>query len=108
MASNQRYFKVHPLLIDSSRLRFSQACGEFKLDSFNAAARADKVLSIQLQARIELTNEREQANSNYIAKFISSTKKQNLVQLPLKTIARLLQRSPNAPNTLPAISLAAA
>jgi hypothetical protein len=108
MASNQRYFQVHPLLIDSSRLRFSQACGEFNLDSFNAAARADKVLSTQLKARIELASEREQAKTNYLTQFIAATKTQNPVQLPLRTIARLLQRSPNAPNTKPAISLAAA
>jgi hypothetical protein len=108
MASNQRYFNVHPFLMDSSKLRFSQACGDFNLDTFNAAARADKVLSTQLQARIEIYNEREQAKVNYLTKFLAATKKQNLVQLPLKNLVRLLQRSPNAPNTMPAISLAAA
>jgi hypothetical protein len=108
MASNQRYFKAHPLLIDSSKLRFSQACGEFNLTIFNAAAQADKVSSIQLRRRIQLTNKLVQAKTKYLTEIPAEKNQENPVQLPIQSIARLLQRSPNAPNTLPAFSLAAA
>jgi hypothetical protein len=51
MASNQnRYFTIHPVIGDSSKLRFSQACEDFNMPLFNAAAKSDKSLTIFIQA----------------------------------------------------------
>jgi hypothetical protein len=45
MATNQeRFFTIHPLIVDSSKLRFSQGCNTFNLALFNAAAEADRRL----------------------------------------------------------------
>jgi hypothetical protein len=107
MASNQRYFKRHPLLIDSSKLRFAEASPTFNLDAYNNAARADKRAALALALRIHEVNQLLEQNQKYLA-IDSKRKKPSVELLPINKIRKLLQRSPNAPNTLPALSLAAA
>ncbi len=107
MASNQRYFKVHPLLIDSSRLRFSEASPTFNLDAYNNAARADKRAALAIDLRIHELNQATELTQKYLTIRLKR-KKPSVELLPINRIIKLLQRSPNAPNTLPAYSLAAA
>jgi len=107
MASNQRYFKVHPLLIDSSKLRFAEASSTFNLDAYNNAARADKRAALAIEAIIHEVKRVLEQNQRYLA-IDSKRKKPSVELLPINKIRKLLQRSPNAPNTLPAYSLAAA
>jgi hypothetical protein len=107
MASNQRFFKRHPLLIDSSKLRFSQASPTFNVDAYNNAARADKSAALLLEIRIHKVNQATELNQRYLA-IDSERKKPSFELLPINKIRKLLQRSPNAPNILPALSLAAA
>lgn len=107
MASNQRYFKVHPLLIDSSKLRFAEASPTFNIDAYNNAARADKRTALAIELRIHEINRATELKQRYLA-ISSKRKKPSAELLPINRIRKLLQRSPNAPNILPALSLAAA
>ena len=107
MASNQsRYFKPHPILGDSSKLRFSQACKTFNMNLFNQAAKSDKLLSgftLSLQALSKRQLDQNKARS--IAPLLIKAR----LSFPLiQPRAIRLQPSPNAPNTAPALSLAAA
>jgi hypothetical protein len=107
MASNQRYFRHHPLLIDSSKLRFAEASPTFNLEAYNNAARADKRAALAIELRIHEVNQDTELKQRYLA-IRSKRKKPSVELLPINRIRKLLQRSPNAPNTLPAYSLAAA
>lgn len=107
MASNQRYFKVHPALIDSSKLRFAEASPTFNLDAYNNAARADKSAALAIESRINEVNRDAELKQSYLV-ISSKRRKPSVELLPINKIRKLLQRSPNAPNTLPAYSLAAA
>jgi hypothetical protein len=107
MASNQdRYFTTNPVIGDSSKLRFSQSCNGFNVNLFNAAAKSDKLLTnfIQsLQLRAEALRVTDKKLS--IAPLLLLAKTDFPILRP-RTMR--LQPSPNAPNTLPAFSLAAA
>jgi len=107
MATNQdRYFKPNPVIGDSSKLRFSQAYNNFNLDLFNSAAKSDKKLSIfiqNLQAVAEAQKKKTDRSS--IAPLLIKSKLDSPLFAP-RTVR--LQPSPNAPNTSPALSLAAA
>ena len=67
MASNQRNFKVHPLLNDSSKLRFAEASPTFNLDAYNNAARADKRAALAIQLRILEVNQDTELQQRYLA-----------------------------------------
>ena len=111
MASNQDHlFIVHPVIPDSSKLRFSQGCGSFNLDLFNAAAKADRKL-IDLITFLDLFLNPLEACQNGLSKERSiktllERAKENLEIITPHKIRP--KRSPNAPNTLLAFSLAAA
>jgi hypothetical protein len=110
MASNQdRLFIANPVIPDSSRLRYAQACG-FNLDVFNAAAKADRNL-INAITYLGLFLNRVNSNQNELDKELSvkpllERAKDNFRLTAPRKIRP--QRSPNAPNTAPAFSLVAA
>lgn len=108
MASNQdRLFTAHPVIQDSSKLRYAQACG-FDLDLFNAAAKADRKLinAITNQGLLQNCLENNKLNKERSTKSLLERAKDNFKLTAPRKIRP--QRSPNAPNTLPALSLAAA
>ena len=111
MASNQdRFFIAHPVIPDSSKLRFSQGCKSFNMELFNAAAKADRKL-IDLITNLGLFLNRFESNQNKLNKELSlkplleRAKDDFRLNAPRKLRP---QRSPNAPNTAPALSLVAA
>ena len=111
MASNQnRLFITHPVIPDSSRLRFSQGCDSFNLELFSAAAKADRqminsihYLGIFLNA---LENNQNKSQKEQSIKPLLEKAKESLILIAPRKIRP--QRSPNAPNTAPALSLVAA
>lgn len=111
MASNQeRLFIAHPVIPDSSKLRFSQGCRSFDLKLFNAAAKADRRL-IDSITNLGVFLKRLEAHQKELNQKLSlnpllERAKENLrLTEPLKLWP---QTSPNAPNPLPAFSLVAA
>lgn len=111
MASNQeRLFIAHPVIPDSSKLRFSQGCRSFNLELFNAAAKADR-RHIDSITNLGVFLNRLEANQNELnrkrsLKPLLERAKENLrISEPRKLWP---QSSPNAPNTVPAFSLVAA
>lgn len=106
MASNQRYFYTCPLFLDSSKLRFAQACQSFDLELFNKAAKRDKNYSVELKNRIILISSNIENKQNYLR--IENPKKESLAVGQIDYFFESLEVSPNAPNLVPALSLAAA
>jgi hypothetical protein len=111
MASNRnRFFIPHPVIPDSSKLRFSQGCNSFNIELFSAAAKADRMIidSIRNLGLFvnQLKNNQNKLHIELIIKTSLERAKESLIFIAPRKIRP--QRSPNAPNTAPALSLVAA